>query len=316
LTIPDSLSFAAAIDTSLDSITATEAKEAEFQRGLDALFAADSLAIDTSGWSIDKINAARFDYRLMTGVIRIPLADPQNGRRFVHPAGGAITSQFGMRHSFWHYGIDIKVRKGDTIRCAFDGMVRVIQNDRYGYGKVVVVRHPDGIESLYGHLSKTLVACNQRLTAGVAVGLGGNTGRSTGSHLHFEIRYRGEPFDPNYCIDFQAGALRSDTLALTRESFAYLAQARSTVYHVIGRGETLGHIARRHGTTVRKLCALNKIRPAALLRIGRKLVIRKDTLPEPLLTIPNLPCIPDSASAHGAGLIPQSSSIDASIEKQ
>jgi LysM repeat protein len=268
------------IETPADSARTADQKEVDFQEAIDALFLPESLAIDTAGWSAEKINVAPFDYRGMCDTVRIVLRDSLKKRFFVYPDTGPVSSPFGLRRSFWHYGIDIKVRRRDTIKCAFDGMVRVIQNDRHGYGKVVVIRHPDKIETLYGHLSKTLVTANQRIKAGDAVGLGGNSGHSTGTHLHFEIRYRGEPFDPNTVIDFENGTLKSDTLVLSKENFVYLAEARSTVTHVIRKGETLGSIARRHGTTVSKLCSLNGIKPRTILRIGRKIVIRKNPLPD------------------------------------
>ncbi len=256
-----------------DSTIEADEREGEFQEEVDDLFAPESLAIDTIGWSTKRINVSRFDYRTMLDTFHIVLAN--KGRTYVHPAIGAITSPFGLRRWLWHYGIDIKVKTGDTIRCAFDGIVRVIQNDRRGYGKVVVVRHPDGLETLYGHLSRSSVSGNQRINAGDIVGLGGNTGRSTGSHLHFEVRFYGEPFDPNSIIDFANYALREDTLVLTRNNFAYLAEARKTICHIVRKGETLGGIARRYGTTVKKICAINRIRPKTVLAIGRKLIIRK-----------------------------------------
>ncbi|MCU0608273.1 MAG: peptidoglycan DD-metalloendopeptidase family protein [Chitinispirillaceae bacterium] len=269
----DSLSVA-------DSSFETDQNESAFQEGIEAFFSEESAAIDTSDWNSAKINATRFDYRLMTDTARVVLADSSAHKKYVHPIIGPITSPFGLRRSIWHYGNDIRVQRKDTIRCAFDGIVRVIMNDRHGYGKVVVVRHHDQIETLYGHLSKTSVSLKQRIAAGDAVGLGGNTGRSTGPHLHFEMRYKGEPLDPNRVIDFETGTLKCDTLALCRETFAYLAEARSTVYHVIRRGETLGRIARRHGTTIGRLCALNGVGARTILSVGRKLVIRKNPVPE------------------------------------
>lgn len=257
----------------------TEAQENAFQEDMDALFKTDSGNIDTTGWCTDKINAVKFDYKSMTDTIRFALVDSLNGRFFVFPFKNYVTSPFGPRRLFWHFGQDIKVRKGDTIRCAFDGIVRVIQNDRYGYGKVVVVRHDHRLETLYGHLSKSPLVINQKLKAGDVIGLGGNTGRSTGSHLHFEVRYGGEPFDPNHMVDFQTFALKADTLVLSKVNFDYLTEVRQTVFHTIRKGETLGHIARRYGTTVRKLCALNGISPRTLLKIRRKLIIRKETPP-------------------------------------
>jgi len=259
----------------------TEALESDFQDEMNALFQPDSTGIDTAQLSVGRINAVRFDYRLMTDTVAIVLADSVTGRFYAHPFRNVVTSPFGLRQYFWHYGMDIRVKRGDTIRCAFDGIVRVIQNDRYGYGKVVVIRHQKGLETLYGHLSKCQVALQQRLKAGDMIGSGGRTGRSTGCHLHFEIRYCGEPFDPGSIIDFENYVMKSDTLRLCRADFEYLAGARSTIFHVIRQGDYLGRIARRYGTTVRKLCALNGIRGTTLLRIGRKLVIRTGVNPQP-----------------------------------
>lgn len=259
----------------------TEAQEGSFQDDMDALFRPDSTGIDTAQLSVGKINAVRFDYRLMKDTVAIVLRDPLQGRFYVHPFLGPVTSPFGLRNYFWHFGTDIRVRRGDAIRCALDGIVRVIQNDRYGYGKVVVVRHQKGLETLYGHLSRTMVAVQQRVKAGEIIGSGGRTGRSTGPHLHFEIRYCGEPFDPGNVVDLETGILKTDTLRLCRADFAYLAEARSLICHVIRRGDCLGTIARHYGTTVRKLCALNGIRGTTLLRPGRKIIVRKEAVPPP-----------------------------------
>mgnify|MGYP002425834679 FL=1 len=115
-----------------------------------------------------------------------------------------ITSNFGYRRAFrrQHEGLDIKVYIGDTIRSAFDGKVRVVRYDRGGYGYYVVIRHPNGLETLYGHLSKQLVDEDQIVKAGEPIGLGGNTGLSTGSHLHFETRFLGRAINPVLMFDF------------------------------------------------------------------------------------------------------------------
>ena len=116
-----------------------------------------------------------------------------------------VTSHYGYRRSFrrQHYGTDIKVFVGDTIRAAFSGKVRVVadQGRRKGYGKYVVIRHPNGLETVYGHLSKHLVKPDQIVKAGEVIGLGGNTGRSTGSHLHFETRFLGQFINPEKLFD-------------------------------------------------------------------------------------------------------------------
>jgi len=235
------------------------------------------MQIDTAfAWSNHRINSGRFDYKtLMPGdSIKIQLVDSAQGKFFAHPFPNYVTSRFGLRRYMWHYGIDVKLNRGDTLRCAFDGIVRVVQFDRRGYGNVAVVRHHNGLETVYGHMQRVLVQPNQRVKAGEPVGLGGNTGRSTGAHLHFEIRYFGEPFNPEYIIDFDKYVLKSDTLVLTRDNFEYLTEVRKTVYHVVRRGDNLGSIARRYGTTVNNLCRLNGITPRTTLSIGRRLVVR------------------------------------------
>lgn len=113
-----------------------------------------------------------------------------------------ITSDFGPRWGRNHRGLDIKVYIGDTIRAAWSGKVRVVKYDGSGYGKYIVIRHSNGLETIYGHLSKQLVHANQTVRAGEVIGLGGNTGRSTGSHLHFETRLCGVALNPAIFFDF------------------------------------------------------------------------------------------------------------------
>lgn len=113
-----------------------------------------------------------------------------------------INSNFGRRWGRMHEGLDIKVYVGDTIRAAFDGKVRICSYNGRGYGYYIVLRHTNGIETLYGHMSKQLVRENQVVRAGQPIGLGGNTGRSFGSHLHFEVRLCSTPIDPSLLFDF------------------------------------------------------------------------------------------------------------------
>jgi hypothetical protein len=252
-------------------------EEQNFQENVDQLFDNGISGIDTTGWNSGKINTVWFDYRTLDSMIKIPLVDSTCSRFFTPPCFGYITSDFGARDGYWHFGTDIKVKVGDTIRCVLNGIVRVIQNDKHGYGKVVVIRHHNGLETLYGHLSKTIVQLNQVVCSGEVVGLGGNTGRSTGSHLHFETRYCGEPFNPNNVVDFQRSSLLYDTLYLARENFDYLTNLRKTIFHIIHKGDNLGSIARRYRTSVSAICALNGIKPTTILKLGRKLVVRKPT---------------------------------------
>lgn len=132
-------------------------------------------------------------------------------RGFVMPTPSRkITSRFGPRWGRQHKGLDIKVYVGDTIVSAFDGKVRVVKYDKNGWGYYVLIRHNNGLETLYGHLSKQLVVENQEVKAGQPIGLGGNTGRSTGSHLHFETRLVGTCIDPALMFDFASQDVTGD----------------------------------------------------------------------------------------------------------
>jgi murein DD-endopeptidase MepM/ murein hydrolase activator NlpD len=184
-----------------------------------------------------------------------------------------ITSPFGFRRYRWHYGTDLKVFYGDPIVAAFDGIVRIVDYERYGYGRYVVLRHLNGLETLYGHMSKTELKVGDQVKAGDEIGLGGSTGRSTGTHLHFEIRYQGNAIDPSSIYDFAEDCLVEDVYAITPSSFQYLADARKIRYHKIRRGDTLGHISLRYGVSVSRLCRLNGISRNTTLRIGRTLQI-------------------------------------------
>jgi murein DD-endopeptidase MepM/ murein hydrolase activator NlpD len=228
-----------------------------------------------------------------------------------------ITSNFGSRWGRQHKGLDIKVYVGDTIRAAFNGKVRIVRYEAKGFGKYVVIRHPNGLETIYGHMSKQLVAENQEVHAGDPIGLGGNTGRSTGSHLHFETRLCGTALNPALMFDFYnqdvvgdsymfrkstynreslvasrlrgvggTGGESTETIDLSEvpepakaEPVAQVTtndqprrqsrQQSSLCNHKVQRGETLYAIARKHGTTVQKLCSLNGIRQNTVLHVGQ-----------------------------------------------
>ena len=202
-----------------------------------------------------------------------------------------VTSNFGARWGRQHKGLDIKVYVGDTIRAAFSGKIRIVKYEPKGYGKYVVIRHHNGLETIYGHMSKHLVVENQEVKAGDPIGLGGNTGRSTGSHLHFETRLCGVALNPALMFDFhnqdvtgdfynfrrnryaaesaQATRLRGvggsrkvsaddedSDLAVTAPKASYAKAAR---YHKVKKGETLQSIARKCHTTVDALCRTNRI---------------------------------------------------------
>ena len=165
-----------------------------------------------------------------------------------------ITSPFGPRWRRMHNGLDLKVNIGDTIVAAFDGKVRIVKYERRGYGKYVVIRHDNGLETVYGHLSKQLVEENQLVKAGEVIGLGGNTGRSTGSHLHFETRFLGIAINPVYMFDFPKQDIVADTYTFRRSKGgassktgahdAQLASDGAIRYHKVKSGDTLSRIAK------------------------------------------------------------------------
>ena len=232
---------------------------------------------------------------IITDSINLPLfSDYSTG--FVFPIEGSFLSPFGYRGRRVHSGVDIKLEAGDPVSAAFDGVVRM---SRYysGYGNCVVIRHYNGIETLYGHLSKLKVKVNQQVKAGDVIGLGGRTGRASCNHLHFETRFQGKAFNPKQLINFETFSLLSDTFTVTKATFgltrdyipgtstANLAAAekstkssakssKSKKYHTIKSGDTLSALARKYGTSVNQLCSINGIKKTKKLQLGTKLRVR------------------------------------------
>lgn len=230
---------------------------------------------------------------------------------FTMPVDGYMTSNFGRRGSRrYHYGVDLKAQTGDTIYAAFDGKIRVKQYERRGYGYYLVIRHLNGLETVYGHLSKFLVDVNDFVKSGQPIGLAGNTGRSFGSHLHFETRFLGKPINPNFIIDFNKKAPHNDEYLVTNSSYRKTSNSSRVVvkssndnknatanlsasnqkgtgnngntnkyvsgevsYHRIRRGDTLGAIAKRYGVSVSEICSMNNITPRTTLRVGKSIRI-------------------------------------------
>lgn len=202
---------------------------------------------------------------------------------FFPPIKGRVTSPYGWRWRRMHKGVDLKLYVGDTVRAAFDGQVRIRKFDRRGYGYYYVVRHPNGLETVYGHLSGFIAQKDQYVRAGQPIGLGGSTGRSTGPHLHLEFRYMGIAINPSEIIDFDTFMPKSDIYHFDLGKARYAASGRGRVssgggggasgsgVHRVRSGDTLGGIARRYGTTVSRLCHLNGIRSNATLRIGQRI---------------------------------------------
>lgn len=231
-------------------------------------------------WDTTMVHPYHFDATRMTDTVTLYLADNADCA-FVAPVAGYVTSNFGPRSRRYHYGIDLKLNTGDTVVSSFDGMVRFTGYQPSGYGNVIVIRHYNGLETVYGHLSKIGVKPGDIVRAGEYVGLGGSTGRSTGPHLHFEVRYLGAAINPNDIIAFTDSgehALKNEQFHVCKHTFGYLKKAKTTSYasryYVVKRGDTLSKIAARNKTTVNRLCQLNRVSRNSTLRPGQKLKIR------------------------------------------
>ena len=242
----------------------------------------------TEDWESVSIHAYK-DVDVSTLPENIDLVLVDSIHDYAIPVKGAVYSRYGYRHNRPHRGVDIPLHTGDSIHSAFDGIVRIAEggNRTGGYGNLVIVRHPNGLETYYGHLSKILVKEEELVRAGEVIGLGGSTGRSTGPHLHFETRYMGKAFDPERMIDFDKEELRSEELHLKKSFFdpnshygsksttvAKTTTTTSKKYQTIKQGDTLGKLAKKYHTTIDKLCKLNKISRNTILRLGRKLRVR------------------------------------------
>ena len=226
-------------------------------------------------WRSDKVNPYKIPIDSLPDSVVI------NCRNFKIPVPGIVTSDFGPRRYRYHYGTDLHLNIGDSVVAAFKGKVRIIDYEAIGYGNYIVIRHDNGLETVYGHLSKVLVSLNQDVKAGQVIGLGGNTGRSTGPHLHFETRYLGNAINPANIINFNSGLVHSPTYLITKKkSFYYQREMRAvrTIrvirYYTVRKGDNLSKIAVRHGTSVKDLSRMNGIKTKSKLKPGQRIRIK------------------------------------------
>ena len=243
-------------------------------------------------WDTQTVNPYRVDGRSYRDSLKLHLVDPSRQRFAKMPlASTPITSGFAFRGYRWHYGMDLDLETGDSVRAVYDGVVRISAWDGGGYGNYILVRHYNGLETIYGHLSKALLPVGTFVKAGQLIGYGGSTGRSTGSHLHFEVRYQGNPINPALMYDFPGYKLRRDNFTITSQLFNYFSRAvarsrssssrsrsgtpvraRQTVTHRVRSGDTLSEVAEKYGVRV---STLKKLNPGVkTLQPGKKLRVK------------------------------------------
>ena len=234
-------------------------------------------------------------YNDLPNSVIIDLVDSMNSFHFPYKGTPHPRGKYGPRRGRQHQGIDLPLKTGEPIYAAFSGRVRISEYNTGGYGNLVIIRHDNGLETYYGHLSERYVKPDEWVEAGHVIGLGGSTGRSTGPHLHFETRYYGQSFDPESLIDFENGYLCRDMFLLKKSYFSIYSNAgqdfddeianeeqdkkeeaerAAMKYHKIRSGDTLSAIARKYGTTVTNICRPNGIKSTTVLRIGRTLRVK------------------------------------------
>ncbi len=239
-------------------------------------------SITMDHWYDNSVHAySDVDVKTLPNEIDIVLYDSTHS--YSMPTSGKVTSRYRFRGSRPHKGTDLDLNTGDEVRATFDGVVRISLATKKtgGYGNLVVIRHANGLETYYAHLSKRLVESGDTVSAGEVIALGGSTGRSTGSHLHFETRYMGQTLDPERIFDFEKGVLKDSVLTVKRQYFNNYSHSKGNSsgggtpkVHVVKQGDTLSSIAKRYGTTIDKLCRLNRIKRTSILRLGQKIVVR------------------------------------------
>lgn len=238
------------------------------------------------GFDTAAIHLPKLDINTIASPIIIQLCDPSRGEKFTWPTPWTSrpSSHYGPRRRRFHYGLDLAQPTGEPIYAAFDGVVRISKYNK-SYGNLVILHHANGLETYYAHMSKRNVVAGQQVKSGDVLGLCGNTGRSFGSHLHFEVRYMGNALNPENVIDCSTHDLISNQLEITSSSFRKVAKGSSKEWSAgssqsstgdgswyrVRQGDNLSKIARRNGITVKRLCQLNGISESKVLHPGDKL---------------------------------------------
>ena len=243
--------------------------------------------IYTEGWNSKRVNPFKESDVPDTKVIDVT--------GYCMPVPGKVTSNYGYRAKFgrMHKGIDLAIRSNDTIYAAFDGKVRLTNYEARGYGNYVILRHPNGLETVYGHLNKALVKPDQVVRAGQPIALGGSTGRSTGPHLHFETRYMGYAINPSAIFDFANHTTDTDTYQFSKKTYTkarnyapsknlaksengnpYKTGDSDIATYTVRKGDTLTSIARSYGMSATRLRKLNKMGSSDRIRAGQVLKLK------------------------------------------
>jgi murein DD-endopeptidase MepM/ murein hydrolase activator NlpD len=260
--------------------------EAQFQGSEDMVKIASYFSV----WDTDTVDPYGIDAKEYDDVVPIQLYDISQGRYWAGPLSKGVTnSPFGWRWKRWHTGQDLDLETGDPVYAAFDGIIRLARVQG-AYGRCVVIRHYNGLETLYGHLSKINFEPNTIVKAGDEIGKGGSTGRSSGPHLHFETRYEGNPFDPRNIFNFSPSQINivSQEFLMTSRVYDYLRGGAAKgdfefeepvkivrkVWIRVPSGGTLTEIAEKNNTTITEICKLNHIKPYTRLRAGYRLRIK------------------------------------------
>lgn len=247
--------------------------------------------IYTEGWNSRSVNPFKESQVPNKAVIDVT--------GYYMPVPGGITSNYGFRPKFgrMHKGVDLGLKANDTVRAAFDGKIRLTNYEPKGYGNYIIVRHPNQLETVYGHLNKILVKPDQVVKAGDPIGLGGSTGRSTGPHLHFETRYMGYAINPSAIFDFANKTVHTDTYTFTKQTYqnarnfapsrdmAKVAEtkientyqpgnAKNIDTYTVKQGDTVASVARVHGISKTRLLQLNNLKATDELKQGQTLKIK------------------------------------------
>ena len=269
-------------DTTVSVVEEMDTPDVSNQTFVTDLYKLPAYELYNKEWNTEYIRIRALAIPFVNDTLQIVLVNESSD--YVFPLKrGKVCSPYGYRRQRMHTGTDIKLNLNDTVVSCFNGVVRMAKSYS-GYGKTVVVRHYNGLETVYAHLNRIKVKPGQEVKAGQLIGLGGRTGRATTEHLHFETRFLYEHFDASHMIDFTTQKLKSDTLILTPKRMGVKSSAASNStssvnstdndYHIVRKGDTLYAISKKYGISLKKILQINHIEENSILRIGQKIKLK------------------------------------------